>query len=128
MRSVAEGLTSLEVGDDRENASVVVLRRRELQLHEDAVDMLLDGAVGHQETACDAGVRATLGHEPEHFVLTRRQSLEGIVSAASADQLLDEAWVDDRTSSADSLDALDELSHVGDPGLEQVADSLATGE
>src|SRR4029453_19213323 len=103
---------------------MVVLRLWELKLHPDAVPMLLDGPLRDRDAVGDTQVRASLGHEGDDLTLARGEPLERVVPVASGDQLLHEAGVDDRTSSGDAVDGLEELGHVGDPALEQIADPL----
>src|SRR6478672_8915142 len=49
----ASGLAGLEEPDYGEDAPVVVARLRNAQLHEDAVDVLLDRRVGHPQLLRD---------------------------------------------------------------------------
>src|SRR6185436_20539159 len=89
-------LTSVEVGDHRKHTTVVVFGLGQAQFHEDAADVLFDGAFGDPELACDSGVRAPLGHEGEHLALARGKLLERVVHPAGGDEFLDESGVDDR--------------------------------
>ena len=50
-----------------------------------------------------------------------------VVEAAGGDQLLDERGVDDRAALHDPLERLQELVHVGDAALQQVAGPFAAG-
>jgi hypothetical protein len=62
---------------------VVVLGRREAELHEDVRDVLLDRALGDHELAGDGQVGATLGHQPEHVALAWDELVErGVVALA----------------------------------------------
>ena len=90
--------------------------------------MLLDRTVGYREPASDTGVRTPLGHEPEDLVFARCEPVERIVPPARGYQLLDQARIDDRSTSRDALDRFDELVHVGHPALEQISDPLSACE
>ncbi len=59
---------------------------------------------------------------------SRGEAAEGIVEALGGDELLDEAGIDDGASFDDVADGVEEVVHVGDPALEQVADPVAAGE
>src|SRR6185312_7172631 len=58
------GSVRLQVPQDREHAPVVVGVQRQIQLHEDRVDVLVDGLGGDDQLAGDRGVRPALRHEP----------------------------------------------------------------
>jgi hypothetical protein len=92
------------------------------------VHVLLDRALGDPELMGDAGVRAALRHEREHFPLARREVLERILNAAGGDELLDEGRIDDRCAVDDPLEGLGELVDVRDAALQQVAAPLAARE
>ena len=73
LRARAEVLPSRRARGPRADAPVLVGARREPQLLEDPAHVLLDGALGDDEGPGDAGVRAALGHQPEHLALARRE-------------------------------------------------------
>jgi hypothetical protein len=77
-RSRSAALTSLEECDHRADAGVIVLRLRQAQLHEDAVDVLLDCPFVTHRPPRDPGFRAALGHEGEHLSLTRGEFTERV--------------------------------------------------
>ena len=56
------------------------------------------------------------------------QYVERIAGAAGRDEFGDENGIHDRTAPHDPLQRLDELIHVGDPALQQVAAALTAGE
>src|SRR5690606_18854791 len=63
-RSVA-----LEVGEDGEDAPVVVLRLVESELAKDVGGVLADGLLADEQLRGDRGVGEPLGHEPQHLLL-----------------------------------------------------------
>jgi signal transduction histidine kinase len=67
------------------------------------------------------GIRASLGHQREHLPLPRREVVERVARAARRYELLHERRIDHRPALDDPLERLDELVHVGDAALEQVA-------
>jgi len=67
---------------------------RELQLGEDAADVLLDRALGDHQALGDGGVGAALRHQAQHLALPRRQLGEGVVAAAAAEELGDHLRVE----------------------------------
>ena len=73
---------------------MILGRRGEVELEEDARDVLLGGAWRDEEPVGDRLVRATLGHELEHLALTRSQERERIVPTASAEELGDDGGVE----------------------------------
>src|SRR4051812_19721846 len=80
------------------------------------------------QTTRDAGVRAALGHEREHLALARREHVERVLDPPGGDELLHERGIDDRSSSDDPLERLDEVVDVRDAALQEVAAALAAGE
>jgi hypothetical protein len=107
---------------------VVVFRLGQIELGEDVPDVLLDRSLGEPELTGDAGVRATFGHQRKHLAFARREIRQRVFTAPNLHQGLDEPWVDDRSTCRDPPKRLDELVHVDDPTLEQVADPLARRE
>src|SRR4051794_7500063 len=88
--------SALEVGEHREHAAVAVLDGRQPELAEDARDVLLDRPLGDDELTRDRGVRAALGHVPEHLALTRREAVQRVVRAAAAQQRRDDLRIERR--------------------------------
>ena len=116
--------TRAQEGDHREDPAVVLGRLRQGELHQDAVDMLLDRALRHPQPTPDAGVRAAFGHQLEDLALARREALERVLGRTGRQELDDEREVDDRAAAAHAVEALEELVDVRDPALQQVAGSL----
>src|SRR5918997_1753112 len=75
--------SALQVGKDGEHPAVVRVGLGEAELAEDALDVLLDGAVGDEEGAGDRAVRAALGHEGEDLALARGEGGEPAVAPAA---------------------------------------------
>ena len=48
---------------------MIVGRFRNVELHEDAADVLLDRSFRDEELVRDAGIRPAFGHEREHIAL-----------------------------------------------------------
>jgi hypothetical protein len=88
-------LRSCEEGDHGEDAAVVVVRLRQTKLRQDAVHVSFDRSLGDPQSATDAGVRASFGHQGEDLVLARGEHVEWILDGASSHDLLDETGVDD---------------------------------
>src|SRR6266511_2980355 len=117
---------STQEGEHGEDAPVVLGGRREAELPEDAGDVLLDGALGDDEAFRDRLVRPSLGHQFEYLALARRQIAERVVAPPAADEPRDDRGVERGAALRDSADSRAELVDVGDPILEQIADSLGT--
>ena len=107
---------------------MIVRGLRERQLAQDAADMLMDGAFADPELAGDTGVRPAFGHELEDFALAGREVTKGISHSPGGDELLHQPRVDDRTAVGDPLERLKKVTHLGDPALQQVADTAPFGE
>jgi len=76
-------LPRLEVPEYREHAPVIGVGRRELQLLEDVLDVLLDGALRDHELFSDRRVRTPLGHQAEYLALARAEAGDGLLPARS---------------------------------------------
>jgi signal transduction histidine kinase len=107
---------------------MIVPRAREVELHENAAHVLLDGSRGDEERACDAGIRTTLGHQRENFALPGAEDVERVAHVAGGDELAHEHGIDDRTAAYDPLERVDEVVDVGDATLQDVAATRAAGE
>src|SRR5215208_2200824 len=96
------------------------------EFEEDAVDVGLDGFGCEEEPLAYALVREALGHQGEDFALAAGELVERIFLAAAAEKLGHDLRVDRRPARADAADRVGEVSEVGDPVFEQVAD-LSSG-
>src|SRR5690348_6784245 len=90
--------------------------------------MLFDGSLRYPELMGDAGVGASLGHEPKHLALTRAQHIERIPSPPRCDQFLDYGRINDRAALDNPLNHLDEVVDVGDAALQQVTAAFSVRE
>jgi EmrB/QacA subfamily drug resistance transporter len=111
-----------------QHPAVDVVGPRQAQLHQDAADVLFHGPLGHPELAANAGVRQAFGHQRQHLALARRQRIQRVIGAPGRDELLDEQRIHHRAPPHDPVERLDEVGHVGDPALEQVAAALPAGQ
>jgi hypothetical protein len=87
---------SVEERDGGEHTAVIVVRLGQADLGQDAEHVLFDRSLGDPEAPADAGIRASLGHQGEHFALAARQLLEGIVDVPCCNEFLNESGADDR--------------------------------
>src|SRR5690242_2386000 len=97
-RRLAVGQTELlpQVGEHREHAPVILLVRRQAELHEDARDVLLDRTKRDDEALGDRLVGAALRHQLEHLALARRELRHRVLAAAAAHQPSDDLRVERR--------------------------------
>src|SRR3954454_8765812 len=107
------GLVSVEEPDRGEHTAVIVIALGQRELHHDAVHVSLDRALYDPESSCDAGVRASLRHQSEHLALARRQLFERITHFARHDELLNEQWLNDRSTTAYASDGIEKLVKLG---------------
>jgi hypothetical protein len=119
---------AVEKGEHGQAAPVVVGGLRDAQLHENAAHVLLDRALRDPQLVGDAGIRPALGHESQHFSFPRREVLQGVVDTAGGEQFLDESRIDDRGALEDPVERGEEVLHVADPVLEQVAGAPSARE
>src|SRR5215831_5529565 len=122
-RLPALDLAGLEVAQDCEHAPVVGVRRREPQLLEDVLHVLLDGALRDHELFRDRRVGTAFRHQTEHLALARTEVRDRPLPASAREQLRDDLGVDRRPAVPDALDGAEELADVGDAVLEHVADA-----
>src|SRR3954468_10673267 len=121
LRARRAGLVSVEESDRGEHTAVIVIALGQRELHHDAVHVSLDRALCDPESACDAGVRASLRHQREHLALARRQLFERITHLPRRNELLNKQWVNDRSTTAYASNGIEKLVKLGDPTLEQIA-------
>ena len=81
-----------------------------------------------QRRCGDARVGATFSHQLEHLALARAEVGEWIADAARGDELLHERGVDGGAALQDAVERVEELVHVRDPALQEVAAALAARE
>ena len=86
---------------------MVVLAGRQLELLQDAADVLLHGSFGDPELVGNASVGASFRHQGENFALLRRQIGEWISTTSLLEQLLDERRVDDGAASLYAFECVD---------------------
>ena len=118
--------SAAEPGEDGQHAAVLGVRGRQPEPPEDGRDVLLDGAVGHDERLGDARVRPALRHERQHLPLAWRQRVQRS-AAATGQQLRHHLGVQHRSAAGHAVDGIDEVGDVGHPLLEEVADRLRVG-
>src|SRR3954463_3517259 len=82
-----------EVGQDGEDAAVLLVGRRQAELEEHLADVLLDPAAGDDEALGDRGVGVALGHEAEHLALAWSELVEDVGASAPAQELGDDLGV-----------------------------------
>ena len=116
-----------EVGQDREHATVVVLRVGQLELPEDVADVLLGRALGDAEQLGDPDVRPALGHRREDLALARGQGRQRVVGPVADHELGDDLGIERRPAAGDAAQRVHELADVADAVLEQVADAAGAG-
>src|SRR5690606_19690016 len=74
-------MSALQPAEDREDAAVVGVGGREVELGEDVPDVLLHGAVADHQLAGDGGVGPPLGHQLEHLALAGGELFERVAAA-----------------------------------------------
>src|SRR5689334_8767902 len=78
----------LEELDDGKDPAMIVSRRRQSQLAQDAPHVLLDGSLGNPQLLRYAVVRPPFGHQGEHLAFARGELRERICAIALRDQFL----------------------------------------
>src|SRR4051794_1037180 len=117
-------LAGVEEGEHREHPPVVRVGLRQAQLGQDAVHVLFDGRLGDPQLVDDAGIGPALGHQREDLALARAELGERIAAPVGGEEPLHQKRVDHRSALGDAFERVDQLGHVGDPGLQQVADTV----
>ena len=96
--------------------------RRQVELGEDVADVLLDGALVHDEGLGDGGVGEAFGHVAEHLALARRERGERVAPAGAGEQLGHDLGIEGGAALPHPAHGGEELADVGDAVLEQVAE------
>jgi hypothetical protein len=104
---------------------VLGLGRVELELVEDARDVLLHRRLADQERLRDAAVGLALRHRREHVALARAEPVKWAVALAAADHPPDDFGVERAAAFRDPGGRVDEALDITHALFEQVADSLS---
>ena len=108
---------------------MVVLRVGQLQLAEDAADVLLGGTLRDAQQGRDPHVGPPLGHRRQDLALAWGQRVHPIVRAARDHELGDDLRIEGGAAARDPSQGVHELADVGHAVLQQVADAAgAVGE
>ena len=99
-----------------------VLSRGQVELHQHAADVPLDGSLGQHQAARDADVGEALGHQREYLALALGQHRQP-VGGVAADERGHDLRIERRAAARDAHGRLDELADVEHPVLEQVAEA-----
>src|SRR5213593_2858327 len=118
------GPSCAQVREHCEDPAMIFVRGLELQLLEDAVDVTLDGLGTERKGVTDRGVRASLRHELQHLAFALGEVADEVPMSTADHQLRDHLRIDGRSTRGNASHGLDEIVHVGDPVLEQVADPI----
>src|ERR1035438_2329287 len=121
-------LVGIEERQHREHPTVILVGGRQLELRQDAADMLFDGALADKQPMGDSAVRTAFGHEREHLPLSCGEHRERVGPMLLAQQLLNEDGVDHGTAERDPFKSIDKILDLQDPALEQIADAVAAPE
>ena len=105
---------------------MVVRRRHELELREDARDVRFDRLRRKEWTLADRLVRATLRHQCQDVALPLREIVERHRGAPPADELSNDFRIDDGAAARDPPDGIGEIVKVLDAVLEEIADAPGT--
>lgn len=103
---------------------MVVGRRGEVELREDARHVLFDGAQCDEHPVRDRLIRATLGDQLHHLSLARGERIEGIIGTSPSEELAHDVGVERRASFTHAAYSRGELLEIRDPVLQQVTDAV----
>src|SRR3954453_3562301 len=98
--------------------------RGQVQLREDARDVLLHGPLGDDERLGDAVVGTALRHMTEDLSLARAECRKRVLPPTAPDEACDDFGIECRAAFPDPTHAVNEALDVRDAVLEQVADAL----
>ena len=84
--------------------------------------MRLDGLRRQPEPLRDAGVRSSLCHQAEHLALARGEIGQRVLRLGGGDQARDDLGIERRAATGDALGGFEEVVHVEDPVLQQIAE------
>src|ERR1700751_2266971 len=112
--------SSAEVLQDGEDAAVVLSRRRQPQLGEDAGDMSLDRRNGDDQRLSDPVIGPAFGHPVKNLTLAGTEGLDRALVAPAADEPGDDGGIQDGSPCGHPAYRLGEALDVADAVLEQV--------
>src|SRR4051812_4686088 len=112
-----------QVGEDRPDAAMLVRRRPEPELVEDAGHVLLDRRLGDHQMVGDAAVRHALRHHRQDVALPWTEAVQRPARAA-AQHPPDDLGIERAAAGGDTGDRIGERLDVADALLEQVPDAV----
>ncbi len=115
-----------QIFEHGEYPAMVGVGRWQFEFEKDAAYVLFDCSLGNHQLAGDCNIGPTFGHKGEHFALPRGQRVEHPCSTTSAYELGDYLRVEGRTTGGNSAERVNELGHVANTVLEQIADAGCT--
>ena len=116
-RAAARRALGLQVGQHRQHAAVVLGRRRQVELGEDARDVLLDGALGDDELGRRS--RGWSGPRPSAPSTSRSRGdelLQRVLAAPAAEQARDDLGIERAAALPHAAHGVDEALEVGRRG------------
>src|SRR3954462_14930651 len=118
-------LSALVIGQEQQScldAAADVVDLTQVELQEDRVDVLLDGALGEEQRVRDGRVALSLSDLGKDLELALAQLRERrrLVEGAGLDERINDLRVDDRFAGHDRLDRADQLLAVVDALLEHI--------
>ena len=72
----------VQVSEYGENSTVACVLAPEVHLGQDAMDVLLNGALGEEECLADPEIGSTLGHEYKHLSFSGGKRMQRVTSTA----------------------------------------------
>src|SRR6516225_3475381 len=114
-----------QIGQDGQDAAVVVVGLLQVQLGEDRRGVLGDRALGDDQTGGDRRVGAAFGHQPKDLALARAQPGQRPFGGVAGQQARDDLGVHGCAPVGDPLDRVGELSAVEHPVFQQVPDGAS---
>jgi hypothetical protein len=115
---------SLGGSQDREHSTVLGRHRIQLELVEDAAEVLLDRCWADHEGFGDATVGLAFGHRGEHVAFAWAESVEGSFVLAAAKHPRDDLRIQRGPAFGDAGYRVDEALDCPHPLFEEIADSL----
>ena len=107
---------------------MAAVARRQAELGEDVADVLVDGVLGDHQACGDLGVVLTPRHQGEDLAFARGERRDG-VTRGTGQELGDDLGVHHDAAGGHAAQRFGELTHPGDPVLEEVAEAArAVGE
>jgi hypothetical protein len=119
---------NVEEGQDGQDPAMNVIGGRQLEFREDAPDVLLDRSFADPQLMRYPAVGTAFGDQRQDLPLTVGEHAQRVDPVLLAEQFLHQDRVYHGAASRYPLERVDQVLHLRDPRLQEIADAVSAAE